>query len=286
MPSVCPHFHEISSALLPQGHLDHGTGVPFRPGRGRWQTLSRMVLPTTGTAWSNEAGPRGERLDVGVGGERRYFRLCPSIGVSMTKRLDQTSELQALIEALAGGNELARDHLIERSTERLRRLTRKMLRDNPAVHRHEGTDDVLQNACIRLLRALKDVKPDSVKAYLGLAALQIRRELIDLYRHYYGEQGAGRYHHTDADEKDPRKRQQSLAEAAEDRSPGPVTTLRTAELHLMIDKLAEEEREICDLLFYQGLTQEQAAALLQVSIPTVKRRWRAARLALQEKFKE
>jgi DNA-directed RNA polymerase specialized sigma24 family protein len=37
-----------------------------------------------------------------------------------------------------------------------------------------------------------------------------------------------------------------------------------------------------DLLFYQGLQQAEAAAVLGVSERTVKRRWQSARLALHE----
>jgi DNA-directed RNA polymerase specialized sigma24 family protein len=41
-----------------------------------------------------------------------------------------------------------------------------------------------------------------------------------------------------------------------------------------------EEREAFDLLFYQGLTQAEAATVLEVSERTIKRRWQAARLRL------
>ncbi|MBL8798147.1 MAG: helix-turn-helix domain-containing protein, partial [Planctomycetia bacterium] len=37
-----------------------------------------------------------------------------------------------------------------------------------------------------------------------------------------------------------------------------------------------------DLLFYQGLSQAEAAALLNVSERTVKRRWQSARLQLHD----
>src|SRR5262245_58654043 len=52
------------------------------------------------------------------------------------------------------------------------------------------------------------------------------------------------------------------------------------ELHEQIDRLAEPEREVVDLLFYQGLTQAEAAALLDVTVRTVQRRWHTALLQL------
>jgi RNA polymerase sigma-70 factor (ECF subfamily) len=46
-------------------------------------------------------------------------------------------------------------------------------------------------------------------------------------------------------------------------------------------RLPEAEREVFDLLWYQGLHQDEAAAALGVTVRTVKNRWRSAKLALQ-----
>ena len=50
-------------------------------------------------------------------------------------------------------------------------------------------------------------------------------------------------------------------------------------------ELPEEERETFDLLWYQGLTQAEAGALLGLSERTVKRRWQSARLLLHDRLK-
>ena len=42
--------------------------------------------------------------------------------------------------------------------------------------------------------ALNDVKPALLRDFYRLAAVQVRRELIDLARHYYGPQGHGAHH--------------------------------------------------------------------------------------------
>ena len=75
--------------------------------------------------------------------------------------------------------------------ERLQTLAHVMLRDYPRVKRWEETADVLQNALIRLHRALQTVIPPSPRDFFRLATLQIRRELVDLARHYYGPEGIG-----------------------------------------------------------------------------------------------
>jgi RNA polymerase sigma-70 factor (ECF subfamily) len=50
--------------------------------------------------------------------------------------------------------------------------------------------------------------------------------------------------------------------------------------------LPDEEREVVNLLFYGGLTQQEAARVLGVSLRTVKRRWQSARCRLYEKLNE
>jgi RNA polymerase sigma-70 factor (ECF subfamily) len=53
-----------------------------------------------------------------------------------------------------------------------------------------------------------------------------------------------------------------------------------SEFHAQVDGLPREERDVFDLLWYQGLTQAEAAAVLEISLRTVKRRWLAARVGL------
>ena len=47
---------------------------------------------------------------------------------------------------------------------------------------------------MRLLRALRGVRPSSTRELLSLAAEQMHRELLDLARHYYGPLGEGANH--------------------------------------------------------------------------------------------
>src|SRR6266851_6427442 len=109
----------------------------------------------------------------------------------MDRASQQIEQLQVWIDRMQAGDPTARDQLLGHACERLRRLTRKMLKDFARVKRWELTDDVLQNAMLRLWTALGQVKPRSARDFYTLAALQIRRELIDLVRQYYGPKGIG-----------------------------------------------------------------------------------------------
>jgi RNA polymerase sigma-70 factor (ECF subfamily) len=189
-------------------------------------------------------------------------------------RADQTTVLQRCLDRLQAGDETGRAELIERAQQRLRQLTRKMLKDFPRLRPWEEPDDVFQGALLRLCRALQVVTPPSVRAFFRLAAVQVRRELIDLARHYFGPEGlAARLAVADGsaagpDPSDPTLDPQRLA----------VWT----EFHCQVERLPEEEREVFDLLWYQELTQAEAAALLGVDVRTIKRRWQSARLILHE----
>src|SRR5262249_44655981 len=106
----------------------------------------------------------------------------------------ETTLIGQLLGRLRDGDRAVRDQLLGFACERLGRLAHKMVRDFPGVARWEGTDDVLQNATLRLCRALKDATPESPRSFFNLAAVQIRRELIDLARHHYGPHGMGANH--------------------------------------------------------------------------------------------
>ncbi len=58
------------------------------------------------------------------------------------------------------------------------------------------------------------------------------------------------------------------------------------EFHERVRHLPPEEREVVDLLFYQELTQGEAAELLRVTKRTVQRRWQAALLRLHAALKD
>jgi hypothetical protein len=115
----------------------------------------------------------------------------------MEHATNQTVNIQRCLDRLREGDPDARAELLSLARDRLYRLAHNLLRDFPAVRRWEETDDVFQQAAMRLERALAAEFPSSVSHFFRLAAMQIRRELIDLSRHYYGPEGMGRHHHTD-----------------------------------------------------------------------------------------
>jgi RNA polymerase sigma-70 factor (ECF subfamily) len=194
---------------------------------------------------------------------------------------DQTLHLQRCLDRLRDGDLSAREELLSRACERLARLARKMLHAERRVGRWEQPDDVLQNALLRLHRALEEVRPPTVRDFFRLAAAQIRRELIDLARHYFGPEGQGAHHASAANLPGPDGRPAEPPEqAASTYEPGRLALW--TEFHRQISLLPDEAREVFDLLWYQGLTQAEAAAVLDVSERTLQRRWQSAREQLHQ----
>lgn len=193
----------------------------------------------------------------------------------------QTTTLHNLIDRIQGGDDVARDELLRRVCDRLERLCRKMLGRFPGVRRWEQTGDVLQNALMRLLRSLQQIRPASTRDFFGLAAEHIRRELIDLARHYQAERRFAGQHVTPIG-----LAQSENASAASWEPTGKeddTTDLeRWRTFHEAVEKLPIEEREVVGLIFYHGWTQLEVADLFQVNERTVRRRWQSACLKLQE----
>jgi RNA polymerase sigma factor (sigma-70 family) len=190
-----------------------------------------------------------------------------------------TGYLQDCLNRFRAGDQSARDDLLRHSQDRLRILTRRMLSRFPGVRRFEETDDVLNKALFRISRMLDDVQVLTVNDYFRLAALNIRRELIDLKRQLYGPAGFGAKHATPP------------AHAREHEFPNEPAAESTADFlslddwtafHEAVAKLPGDEREVYDLHFYNGLPQDEAAEALGISLSTLKRRWVSGRLRIME----
>jgi RNA polymerase sigma-70 factor (ECF subfamily) len=185
----------------------------------------------------------------------------------------------ACLQQIAAGDLSARDRIIELCSDRLHSLAHRMLGRYPGVRRWEDTDDVYQNAAMRLHRALGDMRLDAPRSIMALAATQLHRELIDLARRHAGPSSYAANHGTNV---------MPLAAADQgpdhyiDKSPDSDTNLdRWTLFHEAIANLPEDDREVFHLVWYLGADQKTIASLLDCSERTVKYRWRSAREAVR-----
>ena len=190
----------------------------------------------------------------------------------MTDPALDTLWLHDRVARLRDGDRAAADELLRAVGARLDRLARRMLVGYPGVRTGADTGDVVQGALLRLLSALRDVRPASTREFVGLAALQVRRELLDLAR-YFAARGAG------ARVADP-----GTADFGTAGGEAPADIELWARFHAAIDALPPEEREAFGLIYYHGHTRGQAALLLGVSERTVYRWWASACVLLNERL--
>ena len=161
--------------------------------------------------------------------------------------------------------------LLTRAIDRLQLLCSRLLRRNyPRLARRPAyldTNDVLGALVARLLRALDEIKPRSVRQFFGLVNTHLRWELNDIARRIDAQPVVQRY-------------------ASEPEDPQQQTTGGdSATLHRILETiqaLPEAEREVFELLRIQGLTHVEAAEVLQVAEKTIQRRLRRGLLLLSE----
>ncbi len=189
-------------------------------------------------------------------------------------------ELNRLLDRAGAGDANARHELLAFTERRLMRLTRQMLSSYPRLRRWEETDDVFQTAVIRFHKALRDVAPESIEHFFGLAATQVRRTLIDLTRHYFGPQGHGANHASDISGGINEK--SAVAQQSPDDSA--VSFEFWNRFHQSAVDLPDEERTVFELIWYGGLEQKDVAETLGISISTVQRRWYRSRHLLHQRL--
>ena len=115
---------------------------------------------------------------------------------------------------------------------------------------------------------------------MRLAAACIRRELIDLARHYYGPEGFGAHHQSDRMAAGV-SRSGDLRQAVE-RAAVPASSQELFEIHELVPQLPAAESEVFQLRYYLDCTHREVAELLGIPEITVRRRWHSARLLLHD----
>ena len=163
--------------------------------------------------------------------------------------------------------------LLERAAHRLHVLCANLLyRSYPRLTKpplNLETEEMLSGVVEGLLKAMRSIRPQTVRQFFALANQHMRWQLNDLARRL--------------DE------QPAAVELQEGIVPAPASSGSgiSADGRRMldaIDKLPDEEREVFGLVRLQGLTKAEAAKVLDVSAKTVQRRLNRARLLLAEEL--
>ncbi len=163
--------------------------------------------------------------------------------------------------------------LIDSSVARLHLLCRALLvRSYPRLARpplNLNSEEMLSAVVDRLLRAMHEVRPTTVRQFFALANQHMRWELNDLARRLDS--------------------QSPIVDVQEAFVPAPETSasqLTPSAVRMLdaIEALPEDEREVFSLVRIQGMTHAEVAEVLGTSTKTVQRRLNRSLLLLAEKL--
>ena len=170
------------------------------------------------------------------------------------------------------GNQMNSDALADAAMRQMQVLAHRMLGRYPVVARWEQTDDVVQNAMLRLQRALAGIEAEDLRNFAGLVATQVLRELIDLARHHRSPASDASRHESAVVLRNGAVVRHAVDDAVA-RVEEPAEMEAWQRFHAAADALPGPERELFEVVWHLGLTQSQAAEVLGCSLRTVKRRW-------------
>jgi RNA polymerase sigma-70 factor (ECF subfamily) len=164
---------------------------------------------------------------------------------------EETAWVQSALDRFNAGDPQALNDVFARAAQQLQRIARRMLHSSfERVAAQEQTGDVTQEAALRLLKALADVKILTPAEFFRLSSAVMRRVLIDLARHHYGPEGSAA-HRAEVPAGGSSGVGAPTPTAASSNAPDALAAWR--EFHERVDQLPEEQREVFDLLWYQEL---------------------------------
>jgi RNA polymerase sigma-70 factor (ECF subfamily) len=213
-----------------------------------------------------------------AGGENSctYLSQLPIAGVLMSEN-HTTAAVQNYLDELGGIEidgpaEPVVRALLARAVKRLELLCATMLyRSYPRLARpplNLQAEELLSAVVERLIKAMREARPKTVRQFFGMANQHIRWELNDLARRL-DEQG--RAAPLPDDQPSPDSSDSGLSPMA-------------SRILSAIDELPEDEHEVFSLVRIQGMSHAEVANLLGVSAKTIQRRLRRGLMLLAEEL--
>lgn len=172
-------------------------------------------------------------------------------------------QISLLLDRWNHGDKLALEQLMPIVYDELRRMARGALRRQPGGESFQ-TSDLLHETYIKL--AGKEEHDWKNRAhFFGVAATAMRHILVDYARSKIAQKRGGI------------QERLSLHDNIADAGAQSTQVVALEDALKMLAGLDERKSRIVELKFYGGLTNEEAAESLGISVETVKRDWRFAR---------
>ncbi len=185
----------------------------------------------------------------------------------------RTQTVTRLLSEAAAGKPSAYDELFPLVYDQLRELASAFFRSQPGDHTLQPTA-LVHEAYLKLVDPPRAAAPRDRAHFLALAARVMRQILVDHARTKgRDKRGGGRT-------------RISLDQTPSASTGNVVDLLAVDEALAKLERLSERKARLVELRFFGGLSNEEAAEVLDVSRTTVSEDWRLARAWLSRELRE
>jgi RNA polymerase sigma factor (TIGR02999 family) len=182
-----------------------------------------------------------------------------------------TPEVSRLLRLWSAGDESAPERLLPLVYGELRAIAAAQMRSERSDHTLQPT--ALVHELFLRLEQGRPVAWNDRRHFFRLAAQAMRRLLVDFARRRLAERRGGEFARVTLGHAD---------EAASNQRPEEIVAMDAALAQLAA--LDPRQAEVVELRVFSGMTMDEIAAALDLSLSTVEREWRAARAWLRREL--
>lgn len=176
-------------------------------------------------------------------------------------------QVTALLQRWHAGDQAAREQVFAAVYGELRMIARRQMSGERSGHTLQAT--ALVNEALLKLLGEECARWQNRDQLLALAAQAMRRVLVDHARR------------RDADKRPDPAARVSMTIAEQQPADAQIDVLALDRVLSQLAELDPRQAQVVELRYFGGLTAEEVAAVMEVSLATVNREWRAARAWLR-----
>jgi len=185
---------------------------------------------------------------------------------------EERREISKILSDWNAGNREPGDELLPLVYRELRKIAAKYMRSDRREHTLQPTA-LVHEAYLRLVD-ISDIDWKDRSHFFAVAAIVMRNVLVDHARAHFAEKRGGHAQHI------------SLEDAVELSNRNEIDVLSIDEALKELAKFDARQSKIVELRFFGGLTIEETASVMGISVATVKREWVLARTWLFRELKQ
>lgn len=185
--------------------------------------------------------------------------------------MPSAGEITQRLEALRRGDRGAESELADLVYDELHARARQYMRRERPDHTLQPTA-LVHEAFLKLMQG-QDIEWQSRAHFLAVASTVMRRILVDHARARRAEKRPGGKHQVD------------MAEGIAAENPRTEQVLILDEALTRLSEMDPRQGRLVELIYFGGLTEEEAAEALGISTRTVKRDWASARAWLHAQLR-